>query len=147
MSNRNYVVPYGGAGDTTSVEPPLPPLSSFHPALKYFRILAAEHVNMSDEEVVVWLEMTEPLVSRSFFGLTYLQALALLTAHRITMKKKAEAEAEGAYTIASLSEDGSKISYKHDTPSVSADDSTLALTRYGQAFMEIKNNRPVGPIF
>jgi len=123
-----------------------PPPSALHPALPYFRILAQEHAHMPDEEVTTWLTITEPDVSRSFFGSKYFQALALLAAHRIIMANKARAESAGEYPVASLSEDGGSISFRHDTPNVADEDSIYTLTTHGQEFLRIKNRRPLGPV-
>ena len=51
--------------------------------LEIFRIVATEFSGVEDATVQLWIDLTEPLVSRKRFGKVYEQVLALLTAHRM----------------------------------------------------------------
>jgi len=123
------------------------PSTCDHAALQYFRILASEFSEKSDKDVCIWLTMTEPIVNERFFERMYHQALALLTAHRMKMTSKADDEAEGIYTVASISEDGASEKYLHDRPNLDMDDGSLKMTKYGQQYIELRRKFPVGLMF
>jgi len=124
-----------------------PPTDPTHPALRLFRIFATEFQAIkTDSEVCIWLDMTAPLVSERFFLAMYLQALALLTAHRMKMAAMAQDVADDIYPIKSLSGESASASYAINLPNLDTSEGSLKLTKYGQAFLEIRNAQPVGPI-
>lgn len=115
-----------------------------HPALKVFRILAAEFAAVDDDTVTAWLELTAPLVSQKRFRKLYDQALALLTAHRMKLSGSFDETAEGegggslggvatGLRVASYSEGETSISFNNSV-SMLEDDAELTLTAYGTQY-------------
>lgn len=111
-------------------------------ALSAFRILASEFSDVSDEEVIQWMELTAPMVSKRAFGNLYAQALALLTAHR--MKLSGMGAVEDSYggfqatsRLASYSEGGISVSYRDYNASANYKGSDWSLTSYGQQFASL----------
>jgi len=143
--SAKYIVPFAGLPDTTPIETP-EPLPECLQALRYFRILATEFHERPDDEVCIWLEMTTPIVAPQFFRAMYLQALALLTAHRMKMAEMAQDEADGIHPVSSIKEDGGSMTFAINQPSLSMDNATLMLTVYGKAYLEIRSKMVAGPI-
>lgn len=114
-----------------------------HPAVKAFRVLAAEFATVDDATVNSWIELTEPMVSKKRFGKLYLQALALLVAHRMKVSGAYdEATGEeggvlgsvaGSLRVSSYSEGETSISFKNSV-SMLEDDAELTLTAYGTQY-------------
>ena len=111
-----------------------------HPALKVFRVLAAEFSAVDDGTVNAWLELTAPLVSQKRFRKLYDQALALLTAHRMKMSGAFDETDEGedggvlgsvatGLRVASYSEGETSISFNNSV-SMLEDEAELTLTAY-----------------
>jgi len=115
-------------------------------ALPYFRILATEFHEKADDEVCIWVEMTEPMVDSAFFGKMYLQALALLTAHRMKMAQLSQDMADGIQPIQSIAEDGGSVTYALNQSDIDSKEGSLKSTKYGQSFLEIRKTRIVGMI-
>lgn len=117
------------------------------PALKVFRLLAAEFAAVPDETLVSWLELTAPLVSKKRFGKLYDQALALLTAHRMKLSGAFDAASEeGGSSIGSLADTLRVASYTEGSTSISfnngvslaANDAELTLTGYGTQYLSLR---------
>lgn len=117
------------------------------PALKVFRLLAAEFAAVPDETLVSWLELTAPLVSKKRFGKLYDQALALLTAHRMKLSGAFDAASEeGGSSIGSLADTLRVASYAEGSTSISfnnsvslaANDAELTLTGYGTQYLSLR---------
>jgi len=107
-------------------------------ALPYFRVLATEFSQKADDEVNIWLDMTKNMVSRTFFGHIYPQALALMAAHRMKLAEMAEKHAIGIAPVASISEDGASMSFALNQTDLQGQDGLLMETAYGRQYLEIK---------
>lgn len=126
-----------------------------HPAVKVFRVLAAEFSAVDDGTVSSWLELTEPLVSKKRFGKLYDQALSLLAAHRMKVSGAFDEAAgeeggvlgsvAGSLRVASYSEGETSISFRNSTSAVSEESSELSLTAYGTQYMTLMR-RVIVPI-
>ena len=53
--------------------------------LEAFRMMAAEFGQVPDETVEQWITLAGPLVSKKRFGPLYVQAVALLAAHKMKL--------------------------------------------------------------
>ncbi len=110
--------------------------------LTVLRTIAPEFLEVSDEAVETWLELTEPLVSKSAFGAAYNQAVAYLTAHRMKMAGLGEESLFGTTIdrtgIASYTEGSTSVSFGTGTASVGAGDSSLAQTPYGLEYLRLR---------
>ncbi|MCL2357017.1 MAG: DUF4054 domain-containing protein [Defluviitaleaceae bacterium] len=115
-----------------------------HPASKYFRILATEFHEIPNEEVNIWIQMTEPLVAPKYFRGMYSQALALLTAHRLKMKKSAHDESDDIFPVSKISEDGGSTAFAINQ--ANATDDELYLTWYGKQYVAIRDRMFAGAI-
>ena len=119
-------------------------------ALEVFRLLAPEFVNVIDKQVELWLELTRPMVSRKKFGDLYEQALALLTAHRMSLSgigaetsdedgiNISGISAKDRMSIASVSEGSVSISFSNGGSQMTMNDADLALTSYGVQYLSIR---------
>ena len=127
---------------------PLPPVARRRsraadppPALKVFRLLAAEFAAVPDETLVSWLELTAPLVSKKRFGKLYDQALALLTAHRLKMAGYGDSTygtVGDTLRIGSYSEGETSVSFTVNQGTNLLVDAELALTQYGLEFLTLR---------
>ena len=63
--------------------------------LETFRMMAAEFQRVPDETVEQWITLAGPLVSKKRFGPLYVQAVALLTAHKMKLAGFGESGMEG----------------------------------------------------
>ena len=64
--------------------------------LTLLRTIAPEFEELEDTVLQTWLDLTQPLVSKSAFGAAYEQAVAYLAAHRMKMAGLGESGAFGS---------------------------------------------------
>lgn len=110
-------------------------------ALEIFRTVAMEFKNMQDEDVEKWIELTEPLISRSRFGKLYEQALALLTAHRLKMSGYGDTtlgKVGDSLRVGSYSEGETSVSFTVNQQTNLLADAELALTPYGLEYLSLR---------
>ncbi len=125
----------------------------FTPVLKTFRIMASEFSTVSDDEVMSWIELTAPLISKRKFMNLWAQALALLTAHRM---KVANAGAPGGsdplqdvggigvgnlMRVANYSEGEVSIGFNNNIQQYTETNAELALTPYGIQYLSLRRMR------
>jgi len=115
--------------------------------LEALRTVAKEFDGVGDDEVCLWLMLTEPLVSKRRFKKMWAQALALLTAHRMKMAGVGAEDGEdplseigkiGAGSLArvsSFSEGQTSISFGGDSARLGELNAELALTHYGTQYL------------
>ena len=106
-----------------------------------FRGIAKEFADVSDETVKMWLELTEPLISKKRFGKLYEQAIVLLTAHRLKMAgygDSALGTLGDALRVGSYSEGETSVSFSTNQGSNLAVDAELALTSYGLEYLSLR---------
>ena len=125
------------------------------PVLKIIRLVAKEFANVSDDDVIGWIELTKPLVGRTVFRHLYNQALALLTAHRMKMANAGTdagddpLEEVGSIGIGnfmrvgSYSEGKTSIGFNHNLAQYAVTDAELLMTEYGIQFKTLRNMRVI----
>ena len=109
--------------------------------LTLLRTIAPEFEELEDTVLQTWLDLTQPLVSKSAFGAAYEQAVAYLAAHRMKM---AGSGAEGAFGniadrtgVVSYTEGATSVSFGNNT-GVAGAESSLSLTTYGMEYLRLK---------
>ena len=109
--------------------------------LTLLRTIAPEFEELEDTVLQTWLDLTQPLVSKSAFGAAYEQAVAYLAAHRMKM---AGLGAEGAFGniadrtgVVSYTEGATSVSFGINT-GVAGAESSLSLTTYGMEYLRLK---------
>ena len=105
------------------------------------RTIAPEFEELEDTVLQTWLDLTQPLVSKSAFGAAYEQAVAYLAAHRMKM---AGLGTEGAFGniadragVVSYTEGATSVSFGNNT-GVAGVESSLSLTTYGMEYLRLK---------
>lgn len=109
--------------------------------LTLLRTIAPEFEELEDTTLQTWLDLTQPLVSKSAFDAAYEQAVAYLAAHRMKM---AGLGAEGAFGniadrtgVVSYTEGATSVSFGNNT-GVAGAESSLSLTTYGMEYLRLK---------
>ena len=109
--------------------------------LTLLRTIVPEFEELEDTVLQTWLDLTQPLVSKSAFGAAYEQAVAYLAAHRMKM---AGLGAEGAFGniadrtgVVSYTEGATSVSFGNNT-GVAGAESSLSLTTYGMEYLRLK---------
>lgn len=115
------------------------------------KTVAPEYKDKSIDDLKVWIELAEPYISESKFGRFYYQALAYLTAHKMSLNPaEAEQKTESGISIsvkdmmnvASYTEGSTSISFNNSAASAggtsSAADAEYLLTTYGLQFLAIR---------
>ena len=109
--------------------------------LTLLRTIAPEFEELEDTVLQTWLDLTQPLVSKSAFGAAYEQAVAYLAAHRMKM---AGLGAEGAFGniadrtgVVSYTEGATSVSFGNNT-GIAGAESSLSLTTYGMEYLRLK---------
>ena len=54
-------------------------------AIEHIRLIGKEFKDTSDDELMLWIEMVRPMVSKKQFGKLYDQAIAFLVCHKMKM--------------------------------------------------------------
>lgn len=110
--------------------------------------VAPEFKDMAEDELREWIEIAEPHISERRFGGLYLQAMAYLTAHKMTLNAPASGQ-EGEISvslkdsmgIASYTEGSTSVSFNNSAVSsggASGADAEYLLTAYGLQFLAIR---------
>lgn len=114
-------------------------------ALEMIRVIGPEFASVSDETILLWLEIVKPMVSKKQFGKLYEQGLAFLVCHKLKMIGLGDNPLGDEFTMSSLgfgvssvSEGGSSISFGANQSSNLAPDAELALTSYGLQYLSIR---------
>ena len=101
--------------------------------LTLLRTIAPEFEDLEDTTLQTWLDLTQPLVSKSAFGAAYEQAVAYLAAHRMKMAGAIDRAGVTSYTEGSTS-----VSFGSGTSSAAAADSSLTQTPYGLEYLRLR---------
>ncbi len=122
------------------------------------RMVAPEFADKSDDDLRGWIELSEPYISERQYGKFYPQALAYLTAHKMSLNTPVEAEAQGeridisvknTMNVASFTEGSTSIAFNNSAVSGGAAsgnaDAEYLLTAYGIQFLSIRK-RCIVPI-
>lgn len=113
-------------------------------ALEMIRLIGNEFKGIEDEVLEKWLEIVRPMVSKKQFGKLYEQALAYLVCHKLKMTGYGENPVGDmgnigvGFSISSVSEGGSSISFSTNQGSNTANDAELGLTSYGTQYLQLR---------
>ena len=122
-------------------------------ALVVFRLMAQEFGEISDAEVMQWMSLSQPFLSKKRFGKLYDQALALLTAHRMKLSNVgvppeedplAEIGAIGAgnlMRVGSYSEGSVSVSVGGGAGQFTENFAEFGLTQYGMQYLTLLRMR------
>ena len=115
-------------------------------AAEIVRLIGTEFVAVEDDKIETWIEIVRPMVSRKQFGNLYEQALAYLVCHKLKMGGYGESplgdmgKIGSTFTVGSVSEGGSSVSFGVNQGSNLAKDAELALTSYGLQFLHLRRS-------
>lgn len=112
--------------------------------LEIFRMIAPEFKEVSDDDVLKWMELAKPFVSRRKFGKAYCHALAYLTAHKLKMSGHGDSllgSVDDALRVSSYSEGETSISFSISQANNLAVDAEYSLTSYGLQFLSIRRSK------
>jgi len=124
------------------------PSAKYKKVLATFRLVAPKLQTVENKIVLQWIGLTSPLVSQKRFGNLWEQALALMTAHRMTLSGVGLTE-DGADTdlsigspyqtarVSSYSEGRTSISYNDNTDKLADLTSDLGMTEYGVQYQSL----------
>jgi hypothetical protein len=109
------------------------------------RLIGPEFNDVEDDELSKWIELVQPMVSKKLFDDLYEQAVAYLVCHKLKIAGKGEnplgdigSIGSLGFSIGSVSEGGTSVSFGASQSSNLANDAELALTTYGLQFLSIR---------
>lgn len=109
------------------------------------RLIGPEFKDVGDDELSKWVELVKPMVSKKLFDDLYEQAVAYLVCHKLKIAGKGENPLGNigsigslGFSIGSVSEGGTSVSFGANQSSNLASDAELALTTYGLQFLSIR---------
>ena len=112
--------------------------------IEIIRLIGKEFASVQETDLEKWIEITEPMVSKKQFGKLYEQALAYLVCHKMKMAGLGENPLGDlgtigvGFSVGSVSEGGSSVSFGANQSSNTATDAELALTVYGLQFLTLR---------
>jgi hypothetical protein len=118
-------------------------------AIEIIRLTADEFADMDDKKLAQWIEVVRPMVSKKQFGKLYEHALAYLVCHKMKMAGNGENPLGDAgvigtgFSVNSVSEGGSSISFGASQSTNLATDAELGLTVYGVQFLQLRRSAVV----
>ncbi len=113
-------------------------------AIEIIRLIGNEFKDIDDTVIENWLEIVRPMVSKKQFGKLYEQALAYLVCHKLKMSGFGEnplgdiGNIGVGFSLSSVSEGGSSISFGANQSSNTANDAELGLTAYGTQYLTLR---------
>ena len=121
--------------------------------LSIFRLVATEFGGLSDETVLMWIELTAPLISKRRFRNLWAQALALLTAHRMKtanarvtdggdpLQDVGDIGVGNLMRVANYSEGEVSLGFNSNILQYTETNAELALTPYGIQYLSLRRMR------
>ena len=111
--------------------------------VKLFRTIAPEFSELTDEEVLTYIDLYKAFVSQKAFGKMYYKALCYFVAHMLTIVGLSEEQgADSSYFTAgnvTMEKEGDlQRSYANVSSSSSSADDLLNKTFYGKMFLQIR---------
>lgn len=113
-------------------------------AVEIIRLIGAEFIEVDEETLSKWIEIVKPMVSKKQFGDLYEQALAYLVCHKLKMAGNGDNPLGKlgtigiGFSIGSVSEGGTSVSFGAGQSSNLATDAELALTSYGLQYLSLR---------
>ena len=112
--------------------------------LEAFRMMAAEFGQVPDETVEQWITLAGPLVSKKRFGPLYVQAVALLAAHKMKLAGFGGDGMEGIPVngggVSSYTEGGTSVSFNTSQQTNLVSDAEYGLSNYGTQFLSLRRS-------
>ena len=112
--------------------------------LETFRMMAAEFQRVPDETVEQWITLAGPLVSKKRFGPLYVQAVALLAAHKMKLAGFGGDGMEGIPVngggVSSYTEGGTSVSFNTTQQTNLVSDAEYGLSNYGTQFLSLRRS-------
>lgn len=115
-------------------------------AIEIIRLIGKEFHASDNDTIEKWIELVRPMVSRKQFGKLYEQALAYLVCHKMKMSGLGEnplgdmGNIGVGFSVSSVSEGGSSISFGANQSSNINNDAELGLTSYGTQFLSLRRS-------
>lgn len=115
-------------------------------AIEIIRLIGKEFHAADNDTLEKWIEFVRPMVSRKQFGKLYEQALAYLVCHKMKMSGLGEnplgdmGNIGVGFSVSSVSEGGSSISFGANQSSNTNNDAELGLTSYGTQFLSLRRS-------
>ncbi len=115
-------------------------------AIEIIRLIGKEFHAADNDTLEKWIEFVRPMVSRKQFGKLYEQALAYLVCHKMKMSGLGEnplgdmGNIGVGFSVSSVSEGGSSISFGANQSSNINNDAELGLTSYGTQFLSLRRS-------
>ena len=113
-------------------------------AIEIIRLVAPEFSEVDDAVISKWVEIVKPMVSQKQFGDLYEQAMAYLVCHKLKMAGNGVTPLGDlgtigiGFSIGSVSEGGTSVSFGAGQSSNLATDAELTLTAYGLQFLSLR---------
>lgn len=132
-------------------------IDSVRKVASIIKTVAPEFKDKTEEDLRIWIELSEPYVNEKKFGKLYYQAVAYLTAHKMSLNSQTEASQEekidisvkNTMNVASFTEGSTSISFNSSAASGAAAsgsaEAEYLLTTYGLQFLDIRK-RCIVPI-
>ena len=115
-------------------------------AIEIIRLIGKEFHAADNDTLEKWIEFVRSMVSRKQFGKLYEQALAYLVCHKMKMSGLGEnplgdmGNIGVGFSVSSVSEGGSSISFGANQSSNINNDAELGLTSYGTQFLSLRRS-------
>ncbi len=114
-------------------------------AQEIIKIVGEEFKDVDDEVIDQWVEIFAPMVSKKQFGKLYEQALAFLICHKMKIAGLGEttiggdlSAAANGFSVASVSDGGSSISFANIGAGNLATDAEFGMTSYGTQYLQLR---------
>ena len=98
----------------------------------------------TEDDLRLWFDFVQPMVSRKQFGNLYYQAIVLLACHKLKMAGYGDntlgdlGKLSNAYAASSVSDGGSSISFASSGAGNLQADAEYAMTIYGSQFLQLR---------
>jgi len=113
-------------------------------AFDMIRATMKEFSQVSDDDVKLFISISEPLVSKKRFGKVYPQALAYIAAHKMKLAGNGRAVANGTIGdtigLASVSEGETSVTFTNNQMGNSNSDAEYSLTIYGMQYLQLRRS-------
>ncbi len=114
--------------------------------IEIIRMIGSEFSETTDGELEKWIELVKPMVSQKQFGKLYQQAIAYLVCHKMKLcgfgtNPLGEIGKIGVgFSVGSVSEGSTSVSFGATQSSNLATDAELGLTTYGLQFLQLRRH-------
>jgi len=113
-------------------------------AFDIIRAIMKEFSQVSDDDIKLFISISEPLISKKRFGKVYPQALAYMAAHKMKLAGNGSAVANGTIGdtigLASVSEGETSVTFTNNQMGNSNSDAEYSLTIYGMQYLQLRRS-------